>query len=177
MQTERVWHDFSEGVWRFIRARVESDADAEDVRQEVFLKVLGHHDRLRDDERLAGWVFRIASNAVVDHHRGRRGGPELQPPQGQDLSDAAQEELAACVRPFVEMLAEPYREALTLTDLGGLTQAEAAARAGISVSGMKSRVQRGRAQLREMFDECCEVSLDARNGIVDYAPRCQGACD
>jgi RNA polymerase sigma-70 factor (ECF subfamily) len=48
---------------------------------------------------------------------------------------------------------------------------EAAEMVGVSVSGMKSRVQRGRAQLRQMFDECCEIALDARGKVIDYTPR------
>lgn len=42
---------------------------------------------------------------------------------------------------------------------------------GISLSGMKSRVQRGRAQIRRMFEECCKVSVGARGHIVDCTPR------
>ncbi len=72
---------------------------------------------------------------------------------------------------FVAQLASPYRAAVTLVELEGLTAREAAEMAGISVSGMKSRVQRGRAQLREMFDRCCEIALDARGKITEFSPR------
>lgn len=69
------------------------------------------------------------------------------------------------------MLPPPYREALTLTELEGVTQREAARMLGVSVSGMKSRVQRGRERLRELFEECCEIALDARSRVVGCAPR------
>jgi hypothetical protein len=49
-----------------------------------------------------------------------------------------------------------------MADLEGVTQAEAARRAGVSVSGMKSRVQRARQQLRTIVEECCRVDLDRR---------------
>ena len=68
-------------------------------------------------------------------------------------------------------LPSPYREAITLTELEGLTQAEAARMVGISVSGMKSRVQRGRARLREMFEACCEIALDGRGAVMQCEPR------
>ncbi|MBA3396016.1 MAG: hypothetical protein H0T89_25520 [Deltaproteobacteria bacterium] len=48
---------------------------------------------------------------------------------------------------------------------------------GISVSGMKSRVQRGRAQLRELFERCCEIAVDARGKPTDFALRGQPPCD
>ena len=81
--------------------------------------------------------------------------------------------LSACVSVFVARLPSPYREAVTLVELEGLTAREAAEMVGISVSGMKSRVQRGRAQLRQMFDECCEIALDARGKVTDFTPRPQ----
>jgi RNA polymerase sigma-70 factor, ECF subfamily len=75
---------------------------------------------------------------------------------------------------FVEMLPSRYREALTLTELQGITQKEAAAMLGISVSGMKSRVQRGREQLREALEACCTIALDTRGRVVSCEPRPDG---
>jgi RNA polymerase sigma-70 factor (ECF subfamily) len=74
---------------------------------------------------------------------------------------------------MIERLSEDYRQAITLVDLEGLTQHEAAERFGLSVSGMKSRVQRGRRQLREMLEACCTIALDRRGGVADYDLRDQ----
>lgn len=78
-------------------------------------------------------------------------------------------ELATYIVPLVAMLPSPYREAITLTELEGLTQQEAAEMVGISLSGMKSRVQRGRRLLRQALDECCEIALDARGAVMSAA--------
>lgn len=178
--TRQLWSDFNEGLWRYIRARVDSDADADDVLQTVFLKVHRRKTQLRDEERVAGWIFRIASHAITDHHRDRARRsdppPQLERKQPTSPTDADQTNdeqlLAQCVRPFVETLPPHYRDALTMTELEGLTQAEAADRAGLSLSGMKSRVQRGRVKLRQSLEQCCDITLDARNRIVDVEPRC-----
>jgi hypothetical protein len=79
--------------------------------------------------------------------------------------------LAGCVALFVARLPSPYREAITLVELEGLTAREAAALADVSVSGMKSRVQRGRAQLRAQLDACCRIDLDVRGKVTDCEPR------
>lgn len=79
--------------------------------------------------------------------------------------------LAGCVSLFVAALPSPYREAVTFVELEGRTAKEAAEMVGISVSGMKSRVQRGRAQLRELFELCCEIAVDSRGKPIDYARR------
>lgn len=64
-----------------------------------------------------------------------------------------------------------YREAITLTELQGMTQKDAAEMLGISLSGMKSRVQRGRGQIQEMLQACCNIALDARGRVLSYDRR------
>ena len=85
-------------------------------------------------------------------------------------------ELSACVAPMIAALPEKYRDALIMTDLNGMTQQEAANRLGVSLSGAKSRVQRGRKQIKDMLLACCRVELDRLGGVVDFAPRGNGSC-
>ena len=89
---------------------------------------------------------------------------------------AAEAELAPCLTAMVGRLAEPYRTAITLTSLRGVTQVDAARQVGISNSGMKSRVQRGREQLRQMLARCCAIAVDVRGGVADFHLREPGAC-
>jgi RNA polymerase sigma-70 factor (ECF subfamily) len=74
---------------------------------------------------------------------------------------------------MIERLSGEYRQAVILIDLEGLTQQEAAAQLGLSLSGMKSRVQRGRRQLKGMLEACCTIELDQRCGVADYDVRNQ----
>ena len=69
-----------------------------------------------------------------------------------------------------------YRDALVSVDLDGLTHKQAAARTGISVSGMKSRVQRGRRQLGALLGACCTVDLSREGAIEGFEPRAK-SCD
>ena len=72
-------------------------------------------------------------------------------------------------------LPEDYRTALELTDLGELTQEQAAAQFGLSTSGMKSRVQRGRRMLRTEVGRCCRIELDGSGALADASIRDNGA--
>lgn len=176
-----VWIVFHDRLFGFVRRRVASDQDAEDLVQDVFTKMQARAGQGDEVEDLSGWLFAVTRNAVADYHRARA---KVQPVTGDADEQAAPTgdgrepgaELSRCLRPFVEQLPEPYAEALTLTDLGGMSQTEAAAQLGLSVSGMKSRVQRGRVKLREMVLDCCDVELDARRHVVDYTPRPR-SCD
>jgi RNA polymerase sigma-70 factor, ECF subfamily len=162
----------------FVERRV-APADVDDVMQEILERVHSGVDALDDDTRFVAWLHRVARNAIIDHHRrgGRRDAKHdaFAAEQRDDGAGAADPDavasLSVFVRAFIEMLPSPYREALQLTELDGLTMREAAEREDVSVSGMKSRVQRGRRLLRELFEACCEIALDARGRVVEYTPR------
>jgi RNA polymerase sigma-70 factor (ECF subfamily) len=174
-----LWQDVASRLRPFIASRV-APTEIEDVLQDVFIRMQRGLPGLRDEERFTSWLFQIARNSVAEHQRSRARHPlpdvldDNEPPAepSEDDRDASRS-LSACVSVFVARLLSPYREAVTLVELEGLTAREAADMVGISVSGMKSRVQRGRAQLRQMFDECCEIALDARGKVTDYTPRVQ----
>ena len=181
---EAIWREFHERLLGFISRRVRSRESAEDILQEVMLRIHRQTDGIERAEAVSAWVHAIARNAITDHYRSasvRRElatGSDIDPevtgepePEGAD----ARGELAACIAPLLERLPETYREALALTEIDGLTQAQAAERLGLSLSGMKSRIQRGRRQLKEVLVQCCEVELDARGGLAGYRPR-RGPC-
>ena len=160
----------------FVERRVAAP-DVDDVVQEILQRVHGGADVLDDDTRFVAWLHRVARNVIVDHHRrtGRRAAKhEDFAAQWRDEADEQEDAVASLsrfVRAFVEMLPTPYREALQLTEIEGLTMREAAEREAVSISGMKSRVQRGRRLLRELFEACCEIALDARGRVIEYTPR------
>jgi RNA polymerase sigma-70 factor (ECF subfamily) len=172
-------------VLGFVSRRVRSREDAEDIAQEVMLRIHRHSADLEHADRLGGWVHRIAANAIADHYRrpARREVPSGQatdvpevgsePPLAavKSSSDDVRRELAACLTPLIERLPPLYRQALEVTELGGLSQVEAAAQLGLSVSGMKARVQRARRQLREQLLECCHVELDRRRAPTEFRSR------
>lgn len=176
---EQVWHEFSEKLGQFIRARVADPATAEDLLQDVFVKIHARLGQLKDATKLQSWVYLIARNAIIDHYRTRK---EMVPvPESLvDESERPSEEiegLMAAFRRMIGSLPEPYREALVLTEFEGLTQQELADRVGISLSGAKSRVQRGREHLKGMLTECCELEFDRRGRVFDCTPRRDGACE
>lgn len=167
------WAELRLRLRSFVAARVRSDsAIHDDLVQEILLRLHRGLPRLRESERLDAFAYQIARNAITDHYRKDSREQPVAPQsleerdfagfdEDGDAENAGRLELARCLKPLIGRLDDDYREALLLTDLGDLTQAEAARRLGLSAPGMRSRVQRGRAQLHDALARCCRVELDA----------------
>ncbi len=161
----------------FVRRRVTHPHDVDDVTQETLARLYRGVEDLRDVRAFEGWMYTIARHAITDHHRqrGRRPVPvdplDLDAPADDEEQERADALLSGCLRTLLDRIPDGYRQALELTDLGGLTQQEAADRLGLSTSGMKSRVQRGRRLLRAEITHCCQVSLDPHRAVAEVTLR------
>ena len=187
LSVEDVWRDFAGPLHGFVHHRVADRHAVDDIVAEVMLRIHTHLDGLDDHEKVTAWVYRVARNAITDHYRRTARRPDTpsdltdEAPAGGSNADGWLEdqelvvrELAAVLRPLVDHLADDYRRAIELTDLGGMTQAEAARLENVSVSGMKSRVQRGRRQLVALLHQHCEITVDAAGMPANCTPRADG---
>jgi len=195
LTTEAIWVEFHANLLRFVSRRVRNPADAEDVVQRVFLQVHRALPTLRDADRLPAWLYQMTRRAIIDFYRTPAHRRELALGDAEDVSEevggalttteaeepSALSELSTCLRPLMSGLADVDQQALALVEFDGVSQVEAAQQLGVSVSGMKSRVQRARRRLRDAVEACCRVELDRRSGITAYTPRADerdcDACD
>jgi len=181
--SQKIWSEVQSGLRAFIAKRVANEAEVDDIVQDVWLKMQRGLDGLKDQSRLISWIYQIARHAIIDHYRAPRRRREMAVGLAADIeahqslsarttasedSGQLRRELAGCLRPMIERLSGEYRQAVILVDLEGLAQQKAAAQLGLSLSGMKSRVQRGRRQLKGMLEACCTIELDRRRGVADY---------
>jgi RNA polymerase sigma-70 factor, ECF subfamily len=179
----RAHFELEQKLRPFVSRRV-PPSDLDDVMQDVFLRIERALPSLRDDERFIPWLYAVARSAISESHRQRSRhaatpmSGSAEPEAACDASEptALEQELAGYVLGYIAQLPSPYREALTLTEIEGLTQKSAASALGISLSGMKSRVQRGRERLRDLFESCCRIGVDARGRVVACEPRDPSDC-
>jgi RNA polymerase sigma-70 factor (ECF subfamily) len=185
LSTDTAWAELHTNIRGFVARRVRQPADVDDIVQQVFLRVHQALPTLRDADKLHAWIYQTTRRTIVDHYRTpsqRREVPvgmaadvlpDDQP--GNSTSDegeaSALQELAACLKPLIGKLTLADQEALRLIEFEGVTQVEAAGRLGLSLSGMKSRVQRARVHLRSALDDCCRIALDRRGGVLGYQAR------
>ncbi|MCY9666371.1 RNA polymerase sigma factor SigZ [Paenibacillus alginolyticus] len=176
MNTEEVWRSFYSPLRNFIIKRVKSEHDADDILQNVFIKIHANLDTLKDDQKLQSWIYQITRNSIIDYYRKEQFQLKAELPidlpfeETEDLNEAIKE-IASCIRPMVGQLSNNYKHALELTELGDYTQKQLSEQLGISFSGAKSRVQRGREKLKELLLNCCNFEFDRLGNIIDYTSR------
>ena len=179
MTTEQVWEAFQPQLKQFIFRRIPEEQSAEDILQDVFLKIHTRIDSLHDEEKLQSWIYQIARNTIADYYRAHKTTLDLTEalalPEEPVAEDEVVKELLPSIKAMVDTLPNEYRQALILTEYEGLTQRELAERLGLSLSGAKSRVQRAREKLKSMLLDCCHFEFDRLGKVIDYQPRC-GCC-
>lgn len=175
-----LWRRFDGRLRSFILQRINSRDVAEDIVQDIYLKIHTSIGSLRNPERIESWLFQIARNSIADYYRKRRpqiGLNEEIADKEEDREEAEFEsELRLMTRRMIDRLPSIYREALSAIELRGMSQSDAARETGVSLPGMKSRVQRARRMLKAMLLDCCHFELDRRGRIIDYAPHCTRCC-
>ncbi|HWO22218.1 MAG TPA: sigma-70 family RNA polymerase sigma factor, partial [Kofleriaceae bacterium] len=173
-QATALWERFHQELRAFVTKRVNGKVDVDDLLQAIFLRIHTTLSRPIEIIHPRGWIFQVARSVMIDHLRaaqtksahlsqvteGSLREPGLAPMLGE--GEEAEETLIGCLQVVLDALPQPYRDALVWTELQNMSQRDAATKAGISVSGMKSRVQRGRAQLKDALLACCDVELDRR---------------
>jgi len=168
----RILPDLLPKLRGFVAKRVANAADVDDLAQDILLRVHQSAGQLGDETRILGWIWQIARNVVIDHYRSKGRGEMLDVDSLDLVSEQrpadVEEIVASWLDAMIAALPEPYREAVQMSEMEGLSQAEVASRLSISLSGAKSRIQRGRAKLREVMTACCQFEFDREGRILGY---------
>ncbi|MGE5795256.1 MAG: sigma-70 family RNA polymerase sigma factor [Ignavibacteria bacterium] len=191
-KTEEIWDNFCCQIKAFIHKRVSNSSFVEDIFQDVFLKIHSKIDTLKDETKIRSWVYQIAQNTIIDYYRKHKTDPvdiesllineqeEFEMSRNKPMADgieiseageiSEEEKIASGLKEIVESLPEKYAQAILLVEFEGLSQIELAKKLGISVSGAKSRVQRGRQMIKDALMRCCHFEFDKYGTIINSRP-------
>ena len=168
---EQVYREFSARIRRYL-ARLAGDHQAEDLTQEVFVRVSRSLGGFRGDSKLSTWIYRIATNVALDRLRAAKDDRPLEDeaaiadPEATVEQALIRDEMRECIRDFVGALPADSRAVLALSELEELTDREIAEVLGIGVEAMKMRLHRARARLRASMTSGCDVYRDERNEVA-----------
>jgi RNA polymerase sigma-70 factor (ECF subfamily) len=177
MELAAIYTQFNQVLLGFIKSRVNNHQDAEDILQNVFIKVAGGIGDLNRQEKLQSWIYAITRNAIIDYYRAGSGKNRLS--LNENLADSFTEEeyndttkgLDCCLMNFVNQLPDEYRDIIIDVELNGIKQKDIAEKHDIAYPSLRSRVQRGREKLKQILLQCCHVQWDNRGNILDVTSR------
>jgi len=181
MEVEEIWESFNENLHNYVKRRVLDKSLADDIVQDVFLKVMKNIQKLNEVENIQQYLYKITHNTMVDSFRSRKlVFQELELNTAEHSSHLSKNTLniepeieslnsivsKSCIKPFIEKLPEKYKTALIAAEINNVTQKELAERFDISYSGAKSRVQRGKEKLKNLLQECCNFKYDTYGNLI-----------
>lgn len=177
---DEVYNEFHPRIIRYV-SKMTSHDEAEDITQEIFIKIHRSLDGFRSESSLSTWIYRIATNTVLDRLKAlpRRSSDEITDADLEAMdkniwtderkpnTDQAlvRKEMNECIREFIEKLPPDYKTVMLLSEMEGLKNKEIAEVMGISLETAKIRLHRGRARLRKELEKGCDFYKDEQHGL------------
>ncbi|MEO0473472.1 MAG: sigma-70 family RNA polymerase sigma factor [Bacteroidota bacterium] len=166
------WAEHETVVFAYIRKRIPNRTLAEDLRQEVLLKVYDFCTKRSGVKNPKAWLYQIAHNVIMDHHRqDKRERQVLANIPETDLPPSGLIQATSCFNKLMARMDQEDQEIIRWIDIDGQKQKEVANKLGLSLSGAKSRIQRARKRLHAKFTECCEWEMSHQGSILGMAPK------
>ena len=171
MQKEisHIWMKHHNQLLFFISKRVDDPQIAEDILQDVFIKILSKINSLEDSTKLQSWLYQIARNTIADYYRKKKKEDNLSIlfQAEDDVTDLdAMKEAESWIGLYVHTLPKNFRDALVLSELKGLSITQVAEKLGISYTNARARITRGRKQLKKDLTDCCNFHVDTYGNII-----------
>ena len=170
---DRAWQQHQREILGFLEHRTGSVAEADDLLQEVFVKVLLQGRAFCELDNPRAWLFRVARNLIIDRRRlSMTREPLLPLPDDFSAPPAADVEpvdlLSHCLPSVLSRISAKDREAIVRCDLQGVTVSDYARQLGLSLPAAKSRLQRARLRLRSRLAKSCRVSYDGAGKLCCF---------
>ena len=161
----------------FLRTRVNSPADAEEILQAAFVKAVEKGNSIRDEETAVAWFYRLLRNALVDYYRRRQREDRRQDPVDVeqlvgDWQPELERAICACLNDLIPTLKPEYADLLKQVDLEGIKLPTAAAALGITSNNAGVRLHRARMALKQRLEQSCGSC--AEHGCLDCACKSSG---
>jgi len=174
MNTTQIWDSFKNELLGFIKSRISDDIIAEDILQDIFIKIHLKKDAITDDSKITSWVYQITRNSIIDYYRKKKLNTEslLFDVKLPEQEKESTKDFTKCLIPFIDQLNNEDKDALNKTFTGELSQKEYAQSIGLSYTATKSRIQRARQKLKNLFINCCDVETDGYGNIITENENC-----
>jgi RNA polymerase sigma-70 factor, ECF subfamily len=174
MEVASIYKQFHSELLGYIKSKVRSREDAEDILQNVFIKISANLDKLEDDIKLKNWIFTITRNAIIDYYR--TNASKKKTASHEDISEGISEReedsdptkgLEQCMNSMIGLLPDEYRSIIIESEIEGVKQKDLADKYGMAYPSMRSKVQRGRERLKQLFYNCCHIETNKLGNVIE----------
>lgn len=177
MELATIYSQFHQALLGFIKSKVNNHHDAEDILQNVFVKIAVGINDLSRREKLQSWIYTITRNSITDYYRvannrNRIAGTDDVPDTlvVEEYNDATKG-LECCLMNFMNQLPTEYKDIIIDVEINGVKQKDLASKYSLAYPSVRSRVQRGREKLKELLLECCAIESDNRGNVLNVVSR------
>ena len=178
MNLEKIWQQYEVALKKFIHTKVANEADVEDLLQEVLIKTYRNLSEVKQHSSIKSWLFQIANHTIIDFYR--KNSRKIDMPAEElwlsDDVDEVRKAMLQCIKPFIDELSDDDAKLLHAIELENRSQKSYALEQGISYSTLKSRVQKSRRRLRDVFEVCCDFKKDKAGNVYDFIDKRPGGC-
>ncbi|WP_061033825.1 RNA polymerase sigma factor SigZ [Vibrio splendidus] len=183
LDLEQVWAEYQQTLKAFLHSKVSNSADVDDLLQEILIKTFQNLHKVQDASSVKSWLFQLANNTIIDFYRKHARQQRDSKIDADDLwfadldhNEEFKQNLSLCIEPFIQALPEQCAALLLAVDIKGQSQKEIAEAQNISYSTVKSRVQKSRGDLKNLFEQCCNLSLDKQGNVIDCDLKPESGC-
>lgn len=183
LNLEQVWAEYQQTLKSFLHSKVSNTADVEDLQQEILIKTFQNLHKMQDASSVKSWLFQLANNKIIDFYRKHARQQRDSKIDADDLwfadldhNEEFKQKLSLCIEPFIQALPEQSASLLLAVDIKGQRQKALAEEQNVSYSTIKSRVQKSRGDLKNLFEQCCNLSLDKQGNVIDCELKPESGC-
>ncbi|MFV8463600.1 RNA polymerase sigma factor SigZ [Vibrio campbellii] len=183
LNLEQVWAEYQQTLKAFLHSKVSNNADVEDLLQEILIKTFQNLHKVQDASSVKSWLFQLANNTIIDFYRKHARQQRDSKIDADDLwfadldhNEEFKQKLSLCIEPFIQALPEQSASLLLAVDIKGQSQKALAEEQNVSYSTIKSRVQKSRGDLKNLFEQCCNLSLDKQGNVIDCELKPESGC-
>lgn len=183
LNLEQVWAEYQQTLKAFLHSKVSNTADVEDLLQEILIKTFQNLHKVQDASSVKSWLFQLANNTIIDFYRKHARQQRDSKIDADDLwfadldhNEEFKQKLSLCIEPFIQAFPEQSASLLLAVDIKGQSQKALAEEQNVSYSTIKSRVQKSRGDLKNLFEQCCNLSLDKQGNVIDCELKPESGC-
>lgn len=172
-QFEKLWNEFNIELSKYIVSKVKQKQDAEDILQDVYVKIYKNIDQVENRSAIKSWVYQITKNTIIDFYKKRK--DHIVAPEAlnyiaeeRDNESNMNEEIIECLEKMIFNLPEKYQKVYDLYEKKNMKHKEIMNELDISLSTSKIRLKRAREMFKKKLIECCDIEVDKYGNIIEY---------